>query len=131
MSDIIKITKDRERANALYEMVSETLEDIKEIKNSKPHRKIRDYYELVVQSITGIMYSDGFKTLSHIGLIKYLKNSRELSEKEIRLIDSLRKLRHGIIYYGKKSGEEFLVNNEIGILSIINKLKNLLKSKLS
>lgn len=130
MTEIIKITKDKERAIALYEMIMETLEELEDIKKAKPHRRIKDYYELIVQSITGIMYSDGFKTLSHIGLIDYIKNTKELNQSEIKLIDSLRKLRHGIIYYGKKSGEEFLINNEDEILSIIQKLKDLLKRKI-
>ena len=125
MSDIIKITNDKERARALYEIVAETLEELEDIKKAKPHRKIKEYYELIIQLITGIMYSDGFKTLSHLGLIDYLKKEyEEFSESEIKIIDSLRKLRHGIIYYGRKSGEEFLINNEEEIISIINKIKN-------
>ena len=130
MSEIIKITRDKERASALYEMITETLEELDDIKKTKSHRRIKDYYELIVQSITGIMYSNGFKTLSHIGLINYIKNTKELTQNEVKLIDSLRKLRHGIIYYGKKSGEEFLINNEQEILVIIEKLKKLLENRI-
>jgi hypothetical protein len=130
MGDVMKISRDRERALALYEMAVELFGEIKKDKSSKPHRRVRDYYEIIVQLITGIMYADGFKTLSHVGLIEYVHKNKILNERDVRLVDSLRKLRHGIIYYGKKSGEEFLVNNEEDIISVIGLLRGILEKNL-
>jgi len=73
------------------------------------------------------MYSDGLKTLSHLSLINYLKEYPSINKAEIQLIDSLRKFRHETVYYGKKIGGEFLVNNEEEIKRVVDKLINLLK----
>lgn len=67
-------------------MVNESIGKIEEIKLIKPYKRIKDYYEIIIQLITGIMYSRGFKTLSNIGLIDYIKDFKELNTHEIGLI---------------------------------------------
>ncbi|MBS3089550.1 hypothetical protein J4461_01560 [Candidatus Pacearchaeota archaeon] len=77
------------------------------------------------------MYSDGYKTLSHISLIEYVsKNYKELNQNQIQLIDKLRKFRHGIVYYGKKVSEGFLANHETEIRTIIAVLNKIVSNKL-
>ncbi len=69
------------------------------------------------------MYLDGYKTLSHVKLIEYFSSRYELlDEKQIKLIDTMRKIRNGIVYYGKKVSKEFLINNEEDIKAVISML---------
>jgi len=126
--NIFRITKDIVRARDLFQMANERYtEIIKILPRDKPYKIPEEYYEILVQLITGLMYSDGLKTLSHLSLINYLKEYPSINKAEIQLIDSLRKFRHETVYYGKKIGGEFLVNNEEEIKRVVDKLINLLK----
>ena len=126
--EIFKISKNEIRSDSLIEMAKERFNDIK--KESKTYKIIEEYYEIIKELITALMYSDGFKTLSHKMLIFYLeKNYKNFNKSEILLIDELRKLRNNIVYYGQKVEKEFLINNEEEIISIINKLFKLNNSK--
>ena len=78
------------------------------------------------------MYLDGYKTLSHVLAIEYIsKNYKILSENQINIIEVMRKLRHGIVYYGKKVKEEYLINNEEEIRKIIIILDKYVKDRLN
>lgn len=125
--EIFKITKNELRSRSLIDMARERFNDIK--KESKVYKKIEEYYEIIKELITALMYSNGFKTLSHKMLIIYLeKNHKDFDKSEIILMDELRKLRNNILYYGERVEEEFLINNEKEIISIINKLFTITKS---
>lgn len=77
--EILRITKDLLRARELHDMALERMSDIIPILPKNKHYKIiEEYYEVLVQLMTGIMYAEGYKTLSHISLIEYL--SRRSSE---------------------------------------------------
>ncbi|MEK6873414.1 MAG: hypothetical protein AABW91_01095 [Nanoarchaeota archaeon] len=129
---IFKITKDIERAEDLFQMAQERLKEIITILPKEKYYKItEEYYEILVQLMTSLMYSDGYKTLSHVALIEYVaENNKDLSPNEIKLIDTLRKFRHGTVYYGKKIGSEFLINHEDEIKVIIGKLSKIVKNKI-
>ena len=58
------------------------------------------------------------------------KNYNELNDQKIKTIDTLRKLRHGTMYYGKKVGEEFLINYEDDVKNIIETMRSILKEEL-
>ncbi len=132
MDEIFKISKDKERAEDLFEMAKERLELLKLIPKDKAYKIIEEYYEIIKELLTAIMYIDGCKTLSHIKLIEYFSsNYKELDENQIKLIDSLRKFRIGIVYYGRKISQEFLINNEDEIKNIISILMKLVRGKLS
>src|SRR3989338_4035708 len=131
--EIIQITKDLLRARELYLMAKERMEDIIPILPEDKHYKIiEEYYEVLVQLMTGIMYSEGYKTLSNISLIEYISRySRELTENQIKLIDTLRKFRHGTVYYGKKISEGFLINHKEDICKVIFLLEKILENLLN
>jgi len=128
---IFKISKDLTRARDLISMAYERLNDIiKVLPKDKSYKIIEEYYEILVQIMTSIMYVDGYKTLSHIFLIEYIgKNYKEFNSNEINLMDQIRKFRHGTVYYGKKISESFLINNEQTIKNIISKLFKIAKEK--
>lgn len=127
--EIFNITRNPLRAKALKEMAEERLEDIKTEK--KVYKIVEQYYEIIKELITALMYLEGLKTLSHKTLILYLeKNYKEFSKEEIILSDELRKLRNNIGYYGQKVSEEFLINKETQIKTIIKKLVKAVDKKL-
>src|SRR3989344_2679077 len=122
-SEIFKISKDEERAKDLLDMAKERMEfAIKYVPKDMSYRLLQEYYEVAVQLMTSIMYADGYKTLSHISLIEYLKSYNELNNHELEMLDRMRKARHGTVYYGRKDGGNFFLNHENEIKILINKL---------
>ncbi len=132
MRDTFSVSKDKDRARDLLNMAKDRLNNIIPIIPKDIYYKlIEEYYEAIVQLITSLMYFDGYKTLNHVSLIEYLKNNyKEFNEIEVKIIDVLRKLRHGVVYYGKREGREYLINNLDRINSVINKLVKIINKKL-
>ena len=129
--ETFRISKDFVRAKDLFNISKERIDIIKILPRDKPYKILEEYYEIILGLITAIMYIDGFKTLSHVSAIQYLsKNYKILSENQITIINTTRKLRHGIVYYGKKIKEEYLTNNEDEIRNIISTLEKCIKDKL-
>ena len=127
--EIFKVTPNKVRATALVKMAQDRLGDIR--KETKTYKIVEQYYEVIKELITAIMYADGFKTLSHKSLIYYLQqNYKELTKEEILLTDELRKLRNNIVYYGQTIESSFLINKETSVIQIINKLIKLMNSKI-
>ena len=95
--EIFKISKSIGRAKALKEMAQERFSDIK--KEKRIYKIIEQYYEIIKELITALMYLDGFKTLSHKMLLYYLeKNYSEMfSRDQFILIDETRRLRNDIL----------------------------------
>lgn len=130
--EIFRIKKDFERAKNLVDYAKDRLDLIKRYYEEKRRYKVvEEAYESIKESLTAIMFIDGYKTLSHVKLIEYFnKNYNVLSDSEKRLLESLRKLRHGIVYYGESVTEDFLNNNYKEILLIIKKLIKFVDEKL-
>ena len=128
--EIFRITKDMERAGDLLEMAKERIDMIKILPRDKPYKFVEEYYEIIKELLTALMYLDGYKILSHKKLIEYFADNNEIEHSEIKLVDSLRKFRNDIMYYGKKISQDFLTNNEDEINRIIKMLVNLTEKKL-
>ena len=78
------------------------------------------------------MSVDGWKTVSHELLIGYLAEFyRDFNQAEISLMDQLRVIRNGIAYRGVMINPEYIERNRENILSIIEKLKQVLQNKLN
>ena len=74
---------------------------------------------------------DGYKTLSHIELIEYIKNNpKEFTEENISILNNLRILRNRTFYEGFFIDISYLEQNEISFKEMIKKLKNLIDMKL-
>jgi len=54
---------------------------------------------------------------------------KEFDERETKLIDTLRKFRIGIVYYGRKIEKDFLINSEDDIRKIIETLFKIVEAK--
>jgi hypothetical protein len=130
--EIFRIRKNRERARDLFRMAKERLELLELIPRDKTYKIVEEYYEIIKELLTAIMYLDGYKTLSHIKLIEYFSSSkyRQLDIKKIRLIDALRKFRISIVYYGRRISQDFLLNNEEEIKKIIKLLFKIVEKKM-
>ena len=129
--EIFKIRKDIERAKSIFEIAKDRLNLIKIYPKEKIYKIIEEYYESIKELIISYMYFEGFKILSHIKMIEWFAQKNQiLSETEIRLIDNLRKLRNGTLYYGEKVNKIFLDNNEKNIKEITNKLVKFMEDKL-
>jgi len=130
VEDIFRIRQDKDRARSLFEMAGERAGMIKILPKDKSYRIIEEYYEIIKELLTALMYADGYKTLSHTKLIEYFsKNYTELDSFQINLINILRKFRNEIVYYGKKISENFLVNYKDKIEGIIKILIKVVEHK--
>ena len=128
---IFPITKDIERAKDLLYYAEDRISLVKaRYKEDKWYKVVEEAYESIKESLTAIMYSEGYKTLSHVKLLEYFNdNHKILSESEKRLVDVLRKMRNGIVYYGEKITKDFLDNNYLEILNLMDKLIKFAKQK--
>src|SRR3989344_9503118 len=125
--EIFRVSKNENRASSLVEMAKERYSDLKD--EDKPYKIVEEYYEIIKELITALMYLNGYKTLSHKTLVSYLeKNYKDFDKSEIILIDELRKLRNNIVYYGQKVEKEFITNNKKELDKIIEKLFKILNS---
>ncbi len=129
---VTKIASDPEKATSLLCLVELREKDLSTKTEEFATLIVEGYYEIIKELITGIMAIDGWKTVSHELLVGYVAQFyKELSSAEISLIDQLRKIRNDIDYRGIMINAGYLYRNKEFILSIINKLKNMLKKKLS
>ena len=127
--EIFRMSKSAARAKSLKYMAEDRLADIKH--ENKPYKIVEQYYEVIKELITAIMYADGYKTLSHKSLILYLEKNyaANFGKDEFTLMDDTRKLRNDILYYGKQVDQSFLINHEGKLKIIIFKLINLVNKK--
>lgn len=130
--DLIKITPDKEKARNILKMISLLEERIqKQDKKKMSALIIADYYEVIKELITAIILLDGYKTLSHKGLIDYLaEKCPQFGRHEITLLDTLRVLRNRIAYEGFFVEPSHLERNEESFKKIIKKLRVLIKNKI-
>ena len=132
MDEIIKITLDKEKAKSILKMVELRVEMLKLIPlNKYASPLVEEYYEIIKELITAILLIEGYKTLSHIELIRYIENNRkEFTEEDISVLDNLRILRNRVTYEGFFINTSYLERNEISFKEMIKKLKNLISMKL-
>lgn len=129
--EIFRITKDNERAKDLFVRAKDRFNIMRVLPRDKPYKFIEEYYEVIKELLTALMYIEGYKTLSHKKLIEYFsENYRDLDIQQIKIIDTLRKFRNESMYYGKIISEIFLTNNEDEIKHIIQILIVLTEKKL-
>jgi hypothetical protein len=132
MRSLKKITPNKERAKALYEMALQTEKMLSETKYEYSAIILKEYYNLIRELITAIMYFDGFKVLGdgkHIKTVYYLEKIGFLKD-EIIFVDQLRDIRNRIYYEGVNIDAELLKRKEPSIKSIIEKLKTSMKNRI-
>jgi len=131
MEDVFKIKRDKLRAEDLYLRAKDRFEFISFYPKDKVYKIIEESYESIKELLTSLMYTTGYKTLSHIKLIIFTNKKFDLfTESELKLVNSLRKFRNGTMYYGEKISFDFLDNHNEKIGLLINKLIKFVKDKL-
>ena len=130
--EIFKIIKYTTRAKDIIRYAKDRVNLIKRYyEEERRYKVVEEAYESIKESLTSIMFIDGYKTLSHVKLIEYFNETYKiLSSSEMRLLNTLRKARHGIVYYGEKVTQDFLDNNYQEISKIVNKLIKFAEDKL-
>ncbi|MBI2109606.1 hypothetical protein HYT58_00335 [Candidatus Woesearchaeota archaeon] len=134
MENLIKIQPDREKARSLAALADLRFNKLKVYTEEKEIPLIIEwYYEVIKELITSILFIDGYKTLSHKDLIKYLKINfkNDFSYSNVMLIDQLRRLRNDIVYYGVFTDSSYLKRNKQDIINVISKLFELCNKKLT
>ena len=138
--DVIKVIPDKQKALSLLDMADIRLDLIRLAKKSDKEKYsskiVEEYYEAVLELITAIMTADGYKTRSdlagtHITSIEYLRTAcKEMTEKEINIIDDLRQKRNGIKYQGRYVKRDYIDMYETEIKSLIGKLTILVRKRI-
>ena len=134
--DLIRVTPNIEKAKSILKMVEVTLEMIKLIDKTKfPSNVTKEYYEVIRELTSIILLLDGFKAAgegAHKKQIEYVEvNYREFNAADIALMDDLRITRNKIAYDGFFVKEDYVERKLKDILNIINKLKNIIGSKIN
>ena len=132
---LIDTLPNKEKAESIIKMVESTLEMVKGIDHNKfTSNVIKEYYEVIRELISVILLLDGYKTLgegAHKELIIYLtENYSNFNQQELNLIEELRKLRNKISYDGFFVDSDYIERNKHYFLEIINKLKQIIGTKL-
>ena len=131
---IIKTAPDKERAKSLSKVVKQREDYIAAVNADKfPSVVAEAYYEIIKELMTAISLSDGFKAIgenAHKDLVDYLSNYKEFTREEIVLVNDLRIKRNKLMYEGITIELVYLKNNKDKLISIINKLKELVKIRL-
>ncbi|NQV91055.1 hypothetical protein HQ489_01130 [Candidatus Woesearchaeota archaeon] len=132
---IIKTTPDREKAESILKMVNTTLEMIQTIDSHKfPSHITKEYYDVIRELLSISLLLEGYKTVgegAHKELIEHFTNHDiGLSQSDLTVIDKLRTIRNRISYDGFFVTNDYLERNKKTFLSIINKLKKMVGSKL-
>ena len=134
--NLIKITPNKGKAKSILKMVETSLEMVKQIDMVKFTSNVtKEYYEIIRELMTLILLLDGYKTFgegAHKRLIEYLEeNYKQFNGYEISLINSLRITRNKISYDGFFVEESYIERKLKDILNIIDKLKEIVKEKIS
>ncbi len=100
---VIKISPNPERAESLVESSLRLLRVIEKIKLDKENGFfiLTNYYDIVLESMHALLYKKGYKSLDHLSIGYYIRDILQNAE-FFYIFDKYRKLRNGILYYGRK-----------------------------
>ena len=112
----IKITPDKERAISLINSSLKILKIIEKMKLEKENGFfiLTNYYDVVLESMHALLYREGFKVLDHLSIGYYIKDVLKNVE-FFNVFDKYRKIRNGILYYGREIDFETLGEFPVGI----------------
>ncbi len=127
-----KKTPNKEKSRSLLKLALLRLEAVEE-KDKKRFATlaVKDYYEIIDHILEALMEVDGYKTLSHEAKVVFLREfySGKFSKAELDFINRLRVMRNRISYEGLFIDYDFLRRNDDRVNAIIQRLVELLKSK--
>ena len=121
---VIKITPNLERANSLYKSSTKTLlfAENNSLTSENSGVLLSNYYESLIEFLHSIAYKKGFKILDHMSFTYFIEEIL-FSKSFSVLFDKYRKIRNGVIYYGK----EIDINTTKQAIKDIKEMINFLK----
>ncbi len=119
-----EIVPNKERAKSMRDLAVKRMESVKRRRETDaPEFILEDYYEIIKELITSLLFVKGFKSYSHECLISFLNEFYpQFSEIELKLIDQMRQTRNDLLYRGEPIASGFLIRRENEISNIIKKL---------
>ena len=135
MKGIVRITPDKERARSLMEMAQTSLKMIESVdKSAFPSNVVKEYYEVLRELLTALLYADGYKTIgegAHIQLIDHVSAHYSLlTTYDIQLLKDLRFFRNKIAYEGFFVTGDYVNRIDSPVKEIIKKIQSLLSLRL-
>lgn len=122
MEKVRKVRKDLRRARSLVSLASERLEDVE---GYKPYKKVEEYWDIAKELILALMYASGFHTLSHKAMVGWLaRRHPEFSRSELATLDTFRKARNDVSYYGRKQKGGLIREHEGKMREVLHKLRD-------
>ncbi len=130
-----EVTPDKEKARSLLKMAKRTKERIKSTEIERfPSQVLMDYYDTLHYLMEGISSADGCKSEgkgAHKKLIQWTASEYDLRESEKHFLDQVRRQRNKISYEGFTVESEYIKRNLEKFEGIIEKLKEVLESKVN
>ncbi len=126
-----KRTRDKELAKSLFKIALDRFRFLtsKEEKEENLVFVLEGIYEVILELCHSILAVNGFKTLSHECAIEFLRG-KYLNDYEVEFLQRLRKLRHGVKYYGKIVEYEDTKANLERSKQIFEKIKSIVQKDL-
>ncbi|MBS3085541.1 hypothetical protein J4225_02550 [Candidatus Pacearchaeota archaeon] len=132
---IIKTTPDNEKVKSVLRLIKEREEFISFADSSRFSTSVvENYYEIIKELAGALILLDGLKATgenAHKDLINYLINYEEFLEEDIVFMNDLRIKRNNSSYEGKRINSVYFQNNKNKILSIILRLKEIIKRRIN
>ena len=131
---LIRIYPDKEKVKSMLGLVGQREKFVYSVDKEEFSTIIAEtYYEIIKELITALFLLDGLKATgenAHKEVIDNLIKYKEFSEDEIKILQDLRIKRNKSMYEGKLIDNTYIENKEKKLKSIIEKLKNLIDTKL-
>jgi len=127
----VKISPDKEKANALVKMSEITLERLKMIDGSKfPSNTLIDYYDSIHKLLEALSFIEGIKIKgegAHQELIDHICKKYSIEESTRIFLQGMRDFRNRISYEGFMVNENYIKTNQDNIKEIIKKLRDIIR----
>lgn len=126
-ADVKKQKPDKNTSNAVFRDALERIEHAKMLLDkAKAKYVLENAYESIREAADALLYSEGYKSFSHEASIAYLSQNG-FDEKEIKTIDTFRKIRNSIKYYGGDCQESEAKQSIQTAEQTIKKIKKILE----
>lgn len=122
----IKISSDKFRAKSLIGTANQRIRFIKKhpIADEDLKFAFEDYYSSMIEIVHAILSVNGYKVLNHVCQGFYLRDI--LNKPELyHMFDNLRIKRNNIVYYGKESNTEIVIEDIEHIKKLIKELEKI------
>ena len=128
---IKKVEPDGERIESIKRMCNIRLKVIKNIEIDDETASIiaADYYEIIKELLTALLFKNGLKSDNHECLISFFKNKFPRYEYEAKMMHQLKNVRNRVSYDGVFVKKDYININQLEFEHIIDLLNKILEEK--